>query len=126
MDTNKEIIYKDLSYQVVGLAMDVHNELGGGFLEKVYENAMVVQFKHKDISAEQQKPVPVYFKAEVVGEYFADIVVENKILLELKVADVITDMHRAQAFHYLKATSYRLALILNFGKRKLTYERIVI
>ena len=125
MNANTEIVFKDLSFKIVGLAMEVHNELGGGFLEKVYENALMVQFKNNHIPAEQQKAIPVKFKNETVGEYFADIVVDNKIILELKVVDQVIDIHRAQAVHYLKATGFELAILINFGKRKLTYERFV-
>jgi len=126
MGSGKEkILYKDLSYRVVGLAMQVHRELGYGFLEKVYENALMVLLHKEGIHAEQQAPITVHFDGEVVGEYYADILVENKIILELKSVDKITDVHRAQALHYLKATGLRLAIILNFGKESLEYERLV-
>jgi GxxExxY protein len=105
--------------------MAVHKKLGHGFLEKVYENAMMVLFHRKQIKAEQQKAIKVYFNGIVVGEYFADILVEEKIILELKSVDEITDVHRAQALNYLKATGLRLAIIINFGKQKLEYERII-
>ncbi len=81
---NKEIIYKELSYKTIGLAMEVHNQLGFGFLEKVYENALMVLFKKNGIPAQQQAPVRVYFEGQVVGDYYADILVDNKIILELK------------------------------------------
>ena len=122
----KEIIYKDLSYKTVGLAMQVYNTLGYGFLEKVYENALVVLLRKKGLKAEQQVPLTVYFEGEIVGDYYADIVVEDKIILELKSVEKIIDIHRAQALNYLKATGYRLAILLNFGKEKLEYERIVL
>ena len=77
------------------------------------------------IQAKQQTPIKVYFEGEVVGEYFADILVEDKIILELKVLDKITDVHIAQALNYLKATGLRLAIILNFGKKRLGYERLI-
>lgn len=127
MNTNsKNIIYKELSYKIVGLAMDVHNKLGFGFLEKVYENALVVLLKKNEIPARQQAPVRVYFEKEVVGDYYTDILVDNKIILELKVIDKITDSHRAQVLNYLRATGLKLAMILNFGKNGLEYERFVV
>ncbi|WP_295100222.1 GxxExxY protein [uncultured Candidatus Kuenenia sp.] len=127
MSTNEDkILYKDLSYKIVGLAMQVHNKLGYGFLEKVYENALMVLFRREGIQAKQQAPITVYFEDEVVGDYYADILVEDKIMLELKSSEGIIDAHRAQTLNYLKATKLRLAIILNFGKEKLEYERIVL
>ena len=126
MDTNgKKILYKDLSYAIVGLAMQVHNKLGYGFLEKVYENALMVQFRRKEIKAKQQAPITVYFNREVVGDYYADILVEDKIIIELKTAEKISGAHRAQVLNYLKATGLQLAILLNFGKEKLEYERFI-
>lgn len=128
-DTNTEqvtIIYKDLSYQVVGLAMEVHNELGPGFLEKVYENALMVLFAERGIAARAQMPIQVYFHGQIVGDYFADIVVEDSIILELKAQDRIAEIHKAQTLNYLKATQFRLALLINFGKHRLEYERLVL
>lgn len=126
MDTNKEkILYKDLSYKIVGLAMEVHNKLGYGFLEKVYEKAMMVLLRREEIQATQQAPITVHFEGEVIGDYYADILVEDKIILELKVVEKIANIHRAQALNYLKATGLRLAILLNFGKERLQYERFV-
>lgn len=127
MSTNEDkILYKDLSYKIVGLAMQVLNKLGYGFLEKVYENALMVLFRREGIQAKQQAPITVYFEDEVVGDYYADILVEDKIMLELKSSEGIIDARRAQTLNYLKATKLRLAIILNFGKEKLEYERIVL
>ncbi len=126
MGTNeREIVYKDLSYKIVGLAMEVHSKLGYGFLEKVYENALMLLFRREGIKAEQQAAIKVHFEGEIVGEYFADILIEDKIILGLKVLYKITDIHIAQALNYLKATGLQLAIILNFGKRKLEYERLI-
>ena len=96
MNTNKEkIIYKDLSYKITGLAMEVHSKLGYGFLEKIYENAMMVLLRREGIHAKQQAPITVYFEGKVVGDYYADFLVEDKIMLELKAIEKITDAHRA-------------------------------
>ncbi|HEY9232572.1 MAG TPA: GxxExxY protein, partial [Blastocatellia bacterium] len=122
MDTNRErVLYRDLSYKVVGLAMEVHRKLGYGFLEKVYENAMIVLFQREGIPARQQVPVRVYFEGAEVGYYLADIVVEDKLIIELKAAENLVDGHRAQTLNYLKATNMQLAILLNFGKQKLQY-----
>lgn len=126
MDTNEdEILYKDLSYKIVGLAIRVHSKLGYGFLEKVYENALMVLFRREGIEAKQQAPITVYFEEEAVGNYYADILVEDKVILEIKSVENIIDAHIAQTLNYLKATGLRLAIILNFSKEKLKYKRIV-
>ena len=126
MDTNEnEILYKELSYKIVGLAMRVHSKLGYGFLEKVYENALMVLFRREGIEAKQQAPITVYFEEEVVGNYYADILAEDKVILEIKSVENIIDAHIAQTLNYLKATGLRLAIILNFSKEKLKYKRIV-
>jgi GxxExxY protein len=105
--------------------MKVHRQLGYGFLEKVYENALMVLFRREGIQAQQQAPVTVYFEGEEVGKYVADVLVEDKIILELKSVEILADAHRAQALNYLKATGLRLAILLNFAKQKLEYERLV-
>lgn len=127
MSTNsKNIIYKELSYKIVGLAMEVHSKLGYGFLEKVYENALMVLFEKNEIPAQQQAPVRVYFEGKTVGDYYADILVDSKIILELKAVDKIVDVHRTQVLNYLTATKLQLAIILNFAKESLEYERFVV
>jgi GxxExxY protein len=119
-----KILHKDLSYTMLGLAMQVHRELGFGFLEKEYENALMILLGKESIKATQQAPILVSFRGEVVGAYYADILVEDKIIVELKSVDRITDVHRTQALNYLKATGMELAVILNFGKESLQYERL--
>ena len=121
----KEILYKELSYKIVGIAMEIHNELGHGFLEKVYENAMLLLLNESSIYSESQKSIDIYFRGRNVGHYIADILVENQIIVELKSAQGIGESHRIQALNYLKATGIKLALIINFGKDKLEVERVV-
>ena len=123
--SEEELIHKELVYEVVGCAMKVHRELGYGFLEKVYENSMMVLLNKKSIKAKQQFPVPVHFENVIVGEYFADFMIEDKILVELKTVEKITNVHFAQLLNYLKATGIKLGLLINFGPRKLEYERII-
>ncbi len=122
----EKIIYKDLSYKIVGLAIQVRKELGFGFLEKVYENALMVLLEENRIEAKQQFPIKVTFHGRVIGDYVADILVENQIILELKAQDKIIDVHKAQTLNYLRATNLRLAILLNFGKDRLEYERLVL
>jgi len=106
--------------------MEVHNKLGFGFLEKVYENALMVLFQKEGIPAQHQAPITVYFEGKVVGDYYADILVDDRIILELKAVNRIVDVHRAQALNYLRATGIKLARILNFGKSSFEYERFVV
>ena len=122
----ERIIYKDLSYKIVGLAIEVYNELGFGFLENVYENALMVWLHRAGIKAKQQAPVKVKFQGTIVGDYLVDILVEEKIILELKSSESIVDAHVAQVLNYLKATKLKLGIVLNFGKEKLEYKRIVL
>jgi GxxExxY protein len=122
----EKIVYKDLSYKIVGLAMELHTELGFGFLEKVYENGLMVLFEENDITAVQQYPIAVEFHRKVIGDYVADIIVENTIIVELKALEKISEIHKAQTLNYLKATNYRLALLINFGKWRLEYHRLVL
>jgi GxxExxY protein len=120
-----KIVYKDLSYQIVGLAIQVRKELGYGFLEKVYENALMVLLEENGIKAEQQVSIKVHFHGRVVGNYIADILVEDSIILEIKTIENISRYERAQTINYLKATNLKLAIVLNFGKDNLTHERFV-
>ncbi|MDP8227538.1 MAG: GxxExxY protein [Candidatus Celaenobacter polaris] len=121
-----KLLYKELSYKIIGIAMSVHKEFGSGFLEKVYENAMMVLFRKQGIEAEQQKPINVMFENEIVGSYFADILVEDKVVLELKTVEKLTGVHEAQALNYLKATRKNLAILFNFHSRSLEYQRIIL
>jgi GxxExxY protein len=126
MDENKNIIHKELSYKIIELALEVHNELGCGFLEKVYENALMILLDREGIPSKQQAPANVYFQNKVVGQFFADILVDNKIILELKTVDAISDVHNAQVLNYLRATGIKLGLIMNFAKPRFEYKRLVL
>ena len=122
----RDVLYRDLSYRIIGLAMEVHKKLGYGFLEKVYENSIMILLNREGITAIQQAPIDVYFEDQVVGSYFADILVEDKIILELKCSKYLTNEHKAQTLNYLKATGKHLAILLNFGKSSLEHERLVL
>ena len=121
-----DIYYKELSDKVIGLAIEVHKILGNGFLEKVYENALLYELRNNGICVESQVPVPVKYKGNPVGEYFCDLLVEEKIIIELKVAKDIDPIHEAQLLHYLKATNLKVGYIINFGNPgKLQFKRLV-
>lgn len=116
---------KDLTYKIIGIAMEVYNELGFGFLEKVYEQSLLIAFKENGIKAKSQVSIDVYYHNEKVGEYIADLVVEDKVIIELKAIERLGKIHSAQLLNYLKATNIKIGLLINFSNRELEYKRIV-
>ncbi|MCS6911364.1 MAG: GxxExxY protein [Anaerolineales bacterium] len=120
-----EILFKELSYAIIGAAMAVHSELGPGYLEKVYSNALAHEFSLRNIHFETGVSLPVTYRGVIVGNYEADFIVEGQIVVETKVASSFHPRHEAQALNYLAATNLRLAILLNFGAEKLQYKRIV-
>ena len=120
------IPYKELSDKIIGIAIGVHRELGNGYLEKIYENAMMLDFAHTNIPAEQQVPLPVHYKNHILGDYYADIVVDKKIILELKTVPKILPIHEAQLLTYLKTSGLKVGYLLNFGSEtRLEFKRMV-
>jgi len=120
-----KILFKELSYKIIGAAMEVHRILGPGFLEAVYEAALAHELTLRGIPFERQKELPVYYKGQLVGHYVADFVVDGQIILELKAVSALTKAHEAQAHNYLAATGLSLAILLNFGAESLQQKRIV-
>lgn len=116
----------ELSSRIIGAALTVHRALGNGFLEKLYENALVHELRKAGLAVSQQHPMVVRYDGIVVGEYTVDLLIENTILVELKAARTLDDIHRAQCLNYLKATGLHLCLLLNFGKPRLEIKRIVL
>ncbi|NLI23548.1 MAG: GxxExxY protein [Bacteroidales bacterium] len=112
-----ELLHKELTNKIINCFYTVYNTLGFGFLEKVYENAMMIELIKNGINAEKQKPIKVYYSDEIVGEYFADIIVEDTIIIELKAAEFLIEEHELQLINYLKATDKEIGLLLNFGKK---------
>ncbi len=106
-----------LTEKIIGVFYDVYNELGPGFLESVYEEALLIALREIGLQAGRQVPIPVWFRGHKVGDFYADLVVENTVVLELKTARNIDSAHEAQLLHYLKATTFELGLILNFGPK---------
>ena len=115
-----------ISEKIIGCAFTVSNTLGAGFLEKVYENALTIELRKAGMNVEQQFPLKVFYCGIVVGDYLADLVVENEILIELKTINAISEVHQAQCINYFKATGYRLCLLINFAKPKIEIKRIVL
>jgi GxxExxY protein len=112
-----------LSEQVIGCAFQVTNTLGIGFLEKVYENALVHELRKSGLAVRQQHGIVVYYDGVVVGEYAVDLLVEGTIMVELKAVKALDNVHAAQCINYLRATGLRLCLVLNFGKPRLEIQR---
>ncbi len=109
--------YKDLTSEIIGCFYDVYNVLGFGFLEKVYENALKHVLEEKGFNVQKQKAIKVYFDGVVVGEYFADLIVNDVVILELKAAESLCEEHELQLINYLKATEIEVGLLLNFDKK---------
>ena len=122
--TKDKVLYRELSYRVMGAVFEVHNALGPGFAEKVYEEALVHELRTRDIPFARQKKVAVHYKGHVVGTHRLDLVVDNKLVLELKAASALTDAFKQQTLSYLKATDLRLGILVNFGTPRVEYVRI--
>ena len=121
-----DLIFKEESYQIIGTCMEVHNNLGPGFLEIVYKDALEYEFTKNNIPYEREKEYTVHYKNIVLPhKFYADFVVFDKIILEVKCMNGIVDEHIAQTLNYLKVSNNRLALIVNFGKEKLQTKRII-
>jgi len=113
-----------LTETIIGAAYKVHNTLGTGFLEKVYENALSIELKKQGLKAEQQKSLSVKYDGQIVGEYTPDIIVNGQVILELKAVDKTSVIHEAQLINYLKATGIEVGLLINFGKRVEVKRRV--
>jgi GxxExxY protein len=125
MDANEREWMNLLIERVVGAVYEVANTLGAGFLEKVYERALVGELRLRGIRAEGQVPLRVIYKGEAVGDYYIDILVESKLVVELKCVQALTHEHLAQTLNYLKATGHQVALLINFQHPKVEWRRIV-
>ena len=119
-----KIKHNELTEKIIGIFYRVYNKLGYGFLEKVYENALMIEFRSERIQAMAQSPIRVEYNGQTIGEYFADLMIEDKVIVEIKAAKSLAVEHEAQLLNYLKATDIEVGLLLNFGpkpqiKRKL-------
>ncbi|WP_026836612.1 GxxExxY protein [Gillisia sp. JM1] len=122
-----DILYKDESYQLLGVLFDVHTELGGGFLEAVYSDAIQHELKLRSIPFEREKQYKIHYKDVILPHhYFADFVIYNKIILEIKSTTNLNDRHTAQCLNYLKISGNKLAILANFEADKLMHQRIIL
>lgn len=117
MNIVNDFLCEELTGSVLKSFYQVYNELGHGFLERVYQNALYYELKHNGFEVEAQKKIKVYYKEMEVGDYFADIVVNDKLILEIKTVDALTKQHHSQLVNYLKSTNCEVGLLLNFGKK---------
>lgn len=116
-------LYGDVTEQVIGAAIEVWKVLGYGYLEKVYENALMVELKLRGIQATQQQGIDVYYKGVCVGQYTADVLAEKKVIVELKAEKEYNAKHEPQLLNYLKATGIKVDLLINFGEKKCEFQR---
>jgi len=122
---NSNYLHSDITKKILEAFYNVYNTLGFGFLEKVYENAMMIELSNLDMECKQQQHIDVFYDEEKVGSYFADIIVEGKVIVELKAAEKLADEHVAQLFNYLRATEIEVGLLLNFGKTPQHKRRVL-
>ena len=120
-----KVIHKELSYQIVGILFDVYNELGYGYQEKYYERAVEQYFIRKKLKYKNQPSYKLIVKDKEIGRYFLDFLVEDKVIVELKVVPELIYIHHAQVINYLKAFSKEVGLLINFGESKLKFKRFV-
>jgi GxxExxY protein len=121
---NMSLLHQSITNTILKVYYEVYNELGHGFLEKVYQNAMYFELKARGLKVESQKEIKVYFKQQLVGEYYSDLIVENKVIIELKATEVLMNAHVAQTINYLKATPIEIGILLNFGSEP-EFKRLI-
>jgi GxxExxY protein len=117
------MLNEEISAKILAACFEVSNELGAGFLESVYQNALMIALQEKGLNAQREYPLAVIFRSQNIGQFYADILVENKIILELKAVSALTEIHKAQLLNYIKATGLETGLLINFGNPKLEYRR---
>jgi GxxExxY protein len=121
-----DLIYKEESFKIIGACMNVHNELGCGFLEAVYQEALAIELKHQNIPFEQEKVLNIHYKGSQLTKYYeADFVCFDKLILETIASSGLTGIDESQVINYLKVTGLRLGLLVNFGLESLEYKRLV-
>ena len=125
MDEHTGLKYEPVTATALGCAFEVLNELGAGFLESVYEQALLLALRQKGLSAVSQHPINVMFRGECVGDFFADLLIGGHVIVELKAAKALAPAHQAQIVNYLNATGIEVGLLLNFGNPKLEYKRFI-
>ena len=117
---------EDLTYKIRGCIFEVYRHLGSGFLEKVYENALIIELRNNGLNVSSQRSINVYYKEQIVGDNIADMIVEDQVLIELKAVSNLSSAHEAQVLNYLKATNIKVGLLVNCTYPKATIKRLII
>ena len=120
----KPLLYADITEKILEAAFEVSKELGSGFLESVYKNALVIALRAKGMIVENEKPISVMFRGQSIGQFYADLFVDNKVIVELKAVSALAPEHSAQTINYLKATGIEVGMLINFGRPKIEYKRL--
>ena len=121
-----DLIYKEEAYELIGACMEVHKQLGNGFLEQVYQEALELELKDRNIPFQREAKLSIEYKRQILKKYYiADFICFGRIILELKALSDLTSEHESQVLNYLKATDLKLGLLINFGSRRLQYKRFV-
>ncbi len=110
-------LHSELTDKIIASAYEVHRELGAGFLEKVYENALLIELQTQGLKVKRQEPLNVYYKNKIIGDYYADLIIEDKVIIEIKAINEMNKAHEAQLINYLKATGIKIGLLINFGNK---------
>jgi GxxExxY protein len=125
IDIQPEYPERELTGKILEAAFDVHNTLGCGFLERVYANALAIELRRNGLDCAQQSPLKIRYRDTIVGDYVADIIVDNRVIIELKACAPLDPSHSAQVMNYLRAADVHVGLLLNFGRPKLEYRRFI-
>ncbi len=120
-----QVLFPELSYKILEISFEIHNTIGPGFTENIYGSAFAYELANHHISFEQQKPIQVSYKGAIIGSYRLDFVVDQKIIVELKAVNVLSDLFKLQVLSYLKAADMKLGLLINFGSKRLEHARII-
>lgn len=118
------MLHKEITSEIIGAFYEVYNQLGYGFLESVYEKSLAIELQRRGLAAVRQSKITVYYKTHVVGEFFADLIVNNNVIVELKAVETVHPQHEAQILNYLKASHIEVGLLLNFGKQAQILRKI--
>jgi GxxExxY protein len=119
------LIHKNITGKIIGLAMEIYNQLGRGFLESVYEEAFVYELELNKINFKRQEPMDVYYKGKRIKQFVCDLLVEDRVIVELKAIKKIADSDIAQTINYLNAAKYEIGLLINFGAESLEFKRLI-
>jgi GxxExxY protein len=121
----KDLIYPELSYQIIGILFEVYNQLGSGYHEKYYQRAIATELKRCSLSFREQVFIPLRFKKDIIGRQYLDFLIEGKVILEIKKGDRFSKRNIEQVLNYLKATGLKLGILANFGSKELKFKRII-